>query len=75
MERGARLTLLGLIPALIVACGGEAPKQDKEEMRAKGRDTDETVFDDLQGQRSVLCLCGDLGQPRRSGRQAEDSNG
>ena len=47
MERGARLTLPGLILALIVACGGEAPKQDKEEMRAKGRDTDETVFDDM----------------------------
>lgn len=47
MERAARLTLLGLMTALLFACGGEAPKQDKEEMRAKGRDTDDTVFDDM----------------------------
>ncbi len=30
----------------LAACGAPAP-QDKEEARAKGRDTDETVFDDM----------------------------
>jgi hypothetical protein len=47
MDRGARLTLLGVMLTALVACGGEAPKQDKEEMRALGRDTDDTVFDDM----------------------------
>lgn len=47
MDRGARLTLLGVMLAALAACGGETPKQDKEEMRALGRDTDDTVFDDM----------------------------
>ena len=46
MERAARLTLSGLMLTCLVACGYSEP-QDKEEARAKGRDTDETVFDDM----------------------------
>jgi len=46
MERGARLTLSSLMLTCLVACGNGEP-QDKEEARAKGRDTDETVFDDM----------------------------
>lgn len=46
MERAARLTLTGLMLTCLVACGYSEP-QDKEEARAKGRDTDETVFDDM----------------------------
>jgi hypothetical protein len=32
--------------ATLAACGAPAP-QDKESAREKGRDTDETVFDDM----------------------------
>ena len=46
MRPAARLTLSALLLAMLVACGAPAP-QDKEEARAKGRDTDETVFDDM----------------------------
>ena len=46
MERGARLTLSGLLLMCLVACGAPEP-QDEAEARDKGRDTDETVFDDL----------------------------
>lgn len=46
MERGARLTLSSLMLTCLVACGNGEP-QNKEEARAKGRDTDETVFDDM----------------------------
>jgi hypothetical protein len=42
----ARLTLSGLVLTGLVACGAPAP-QDKAEAREKGRDTDETVFDDM----------------------------
>jgi len=38
--------LSAVVMALLVACTERAP-QDKEEARAKGRDTDETVFDDM----------------------------
>jgi len=47
MPPAARLTLSVLVLALLAACGAPAPPQDKEEARAKGRDTDETVFDDM----------------------------
>jgi hypothetical protein len=46
MRPVARLTLSGFALAALVACGAPAP-QDKAEAREKGRDTDETVFDDM----------------------------
>lgn len=46
MRPVARLTLSGLVLTGLVACGAPVP-QDKEEAREKGRDTDETVFDDM----------------------------
>ena len=44
----ARFTLatIGLV-ALLGGCGAPAPEQDKEAAEALGRDTDETVFDDM----------------------------
>ena len=42
----ARLTLSGLVLTGLAACGAPAP-QDKQEAEALGRDTDETVFDDM----------------------------
>ena len=48
MRPAARLALSGLVLATLVACGAPAPApQDKEEAKALGRDTDETVFDDM----------------------------
>jgi hypothetical protein len=50
MRPAARLALSGLVLATLVACGAPAPTptaQDKEEAKALGRDTDETVFDDM----------------------------
>ena len=52
MRPAARLTLSALVLAMLAACGApsshdEASAQDEEEARAKGRDTDETVFDDM----------------------------
>lgn len=48
MRSAARLTLSALVLALLAACGAPAPApQDKEAARDKGRDTDETVFDDM----------------------------
>jgi hypothetical protein len=41
----AGLSLTGLVLVALAGCGAPAP-QDKEEAREKGRDTDETVFDD-----------------------------
>lgn len=46
MKRGARLTLSGLLLTCLAACGSPVP-QDEAEAREKGRDTDETVFDDM----------------------------
>lgn len=49
MRLAPRLTLSALLIASfapLVACDYAEP-QDKEEARAKGRDTDETVFDDM----------------------------
>jgi hypothetical protein len=40
------LTLSALLLATLAACGAPAP-QDKQSAREKGRDTDETVFDDM----------------------------
>ena len=51
MRPAARLTLSALVLAMLAACGAPSSTrgaaQDKEEARAKGRDTDETVFDDM----------------------------
>ena len=48
MRPAARLALSGLVMATLVACGAPAPTpQDKQEAAALGRDTDETVFDDM----------------------------
>ena len=49
MRPAARLALSGLVLATLVACGAPAPAppQDKQEAAALGRDTDETVFDDM----------------------------
>lgn len=47
MRPAARLTLSALLLAMLAACGVPGPQDDKEEAREKGRDTDETVFDDM----------------------------
>jgi hypothetical protein len=42
------LTLSALLLAALAACGAPAPApQDKEAAREKGRDTDESVVDDM----------------------------
>lgn len=48
MRPVAKSALYGLVLATLVACGAPAPApQDKQEAQALGRDTDETVFDDM----------------------------
>jgi uncharacterized lipoprotein len=53
MRSAASLTLTALALATLAACGSPTPhdpkdqQQAREEARAKGRDTDETVFDDM----------------------------
>jgi hypothetical protein len=46
MNRLARLTLLALCGVALSGCSPQQP-QDKEEAQELGRDTDETVFDDM----------------------------
>lgn len=46
MKGVSRLALSGLLLASLVACDYGQP-QDEAEAEAKGRDTDETVFDDM----------------------------
>ncbi len=46
MRRVATFTVTGIAVAMLAACS-PPPAQEKEEARAKGRDTDETVFDDM----------------------------
>ena len=46
MRPAARLTLPALLLATVAACGGSPPPEDVEDARARGRDTDQTVFDD-----------------------------
>ena len=46
MTRPIPTLLLVLTASLLVACS-PPPKQDEEEAEALGRDTDETVFDDM----------------------------
>jgi hypothetical protein len=44
----ARVSLVALTLLIVAACSAPAPEpRDKEEARALGRDTDETVFDDM----------------------------
>jgi hypothetical protein len=52
MDRAARLAFAGLALTFAVACGGPAPEPvdkaaAKAEAEAKGRSTDQTVFDDM----------------------------
>lgn len=48
MRLPMKLMLSGLLLAGLVACGAPEPEpQDEEEARELGRDTDETVFDDM----------------------------
>lgn len=47
MQRGTSTALCGLVLACLVACGGASEPVDKDAARERGRDTDETVFDDL----------------------------
>ena len=47
MQSRAGTAVLGLMLALTAACGGEQAPQDKADAAAKGRSTDETVFDDM----------------------------
>ena len=45
---GARLSLATLALLTVIACSAPAPEeQDEETARELGRDTDETVFDDM----------------------------
>lgn len=44
----ARISLAAVALLSVIACSAPAPEpQDEEEARALGRDTDETVFDDM----------------------------
>jgi hypothetical protein len=47
MQRGARIALYGLALACLAACGGATEPVDEEEAERQGRDTDQTVFDDM----------------------------
>ena len=52
MRPAAKLTPVALLLAMLAACGvpssqDEDSAADEEEARALGRDTDETVFDDM----------------------------
>lgn len=48
IKASARISLAAVALLSVVACSAPAPEpQDEEEARALGRDTDETVFDDM----------------------------
>jgi len=47
MNHKAGLILSGLALLGLAACGGKPEPQDEDEARELGRDTDETVFDDM----------------------------
>ncbi|HET9693669.1 MAG TPA: hypothetical protein VFP48_04730 [Steroidobacteraceae bacterium] len=48
IQAAARLSLATLALLSVLACSAPAPEpQDEDEARALGRDTDETVFDDM----------------------------
>jgi hypothetical protein len=46
MTRHTRFALLAFVAALLLGCS-PPPPQDKEKAKELGRDTDQTVFDDL----------------------------
>jgi hypothetical protein len=41
------IAVVALAVLALAGCGGPEPKQDKAEAERLGRDTDETVFDDM----------------------------
>jgi hypothetical protein len=48
IKAAARISLASVALLSVVACSAPAPEpQDEEEARSLGRDTDETVFDDM----------------------------
>jgi len=47
MQSTARTAVLALMLTIVAACGGKQAPQDKADAAAKGRSTDETVFDDM----------------------------
>lgn len=42
-----KIAVAALATLVLMGCGGPEPKQDKAEAQRLGRDTDETVFDDM----------------------------
>jgi len=65
MRIAARLTLSALLLAMLAACGAPAP-QDEQEAREKGRDTDETVFDDMIQTQDKARAVEDLSMQRKA---------
>lgn len=77
MHRGARIALYGLALACLAACGGAPEPVDREEAERHGRDTDETVFDDMiQTQDKARAVEGvTLGHKDDMDAAIEDSEG
>jgi hypothetical protein len=77
MHRGARIALYGLALACLAACGGAPEPVDQEEAERHGRDTDETVFDDMiQTQDKARAVEGvTLGHKADMDAAIEDSEG
>ena len=77
MRPAARLTLSGLLLSALAACGAPPPPQDEAEARAKGRDTDRTVFDDTIQTQDRARAVEDLTLGRKSDMDAaiEQSEG
>jgi len=69
MRPAARLTLSALVLAALAACGAPA-SPDKEAAREKGRDTDETVFDDMIQTQDRARAVEDLTLGRKAGIDA-----
>jgi len=69
MRPAARLTLSALALVALAACGAPA-SQDKEAAREKGRDTDETVFDDMIQTQDRARAVEDLTLGRKAGIDA-----
>ena len=75
----ARVSLVALTLLIVAACSAPAPepRDDKEEARALGRDTDETVFDDMiQTQDKARAVEGlTLGRKNELDAAMEDAEG
>lgn len=80
----ARLTLAGLAFLLLLACGGQPESRSAEEQAAAdaaatelGRDTDETVFDDMVQTQDKARAVEDLTLGRKNELDAamEDAEG